>query len=213
MLIETIPIVRSTTTLIPFHEERMLRSAHQLGLSPLRWSKVWSAVQKHLSEAGIADSPQLFRCTIVYDNQVREVRTVPYSIRELSTLRLVDVPSDFDYHLKYADRSCFTPYGSQCCPHEEPLLVQGGLLTDTTYTNIVLEYPDGSYLTPEAPLLPGTRRAALIAEKKITPAPLTREDLQKCTRVHLINAMMGLSELTITDIKEKSSVDDEGILG
>lgn len=198
MLIETIPIHRGATTLIPLHEDRMHRSARLTGQHPTPWSTVWERVLEHLAREGLSESDQLIRCTIVYDNDVREIRTVPYSIRELTTLRVMNVPSDFDYNLKYADRSCFTPYISQCAPKEEPILVRDGLLTDTTYTNIVLEYPDGRLLTPEEPLLLGTQRAFLLNSGKIQTAHLTADDLYHCNRVHLINAMMPLDNLTIT---------------
>lgn len=199
MLIETIPILKGSTTHADLHEARMHRSALRLGVRPIPWTETWAKVEKHLTTTGQKTLDQVLRSTIVYDTEIREVRTVAYAIRDVVKLKLLEVPSDFDYSLKSADRSLFTPYSSQCQPGEEALLVRDGLLTDTTYTNIVVEYEDGRLLTPSTPLLEGTERASLISSHTIIPAPLTPDDLLRCRKVHLINAMMTLGALSVSD--------------
>lgn len=198
MLIETLPILRGSTPFPLLHAERMHRSACVMGWDPIPWSTVWQRVLEHLANEGLGTSAdQLLRCTIVYGEEVHEVRSVPYSIRPVHTLRVLTVPDDLDYSLKYADRSCFTAYSSQCQAGEEALLVQRGWLTDTTYTNVVLEMSDGRLLTPDTPLLEGTQRTRLISENRILPVPLTLHDLHLCRKVHLINTMMPIGALTI----------------
>lgn len=176
----------------------MHRSARQLGWRPLPWSEVSRQIMEHRQLRGLSTSDTLLRCTIVYDGEgIREVRTTPYSIRPITHLCPMEVPSSFDYTLKYADRSIFEPYTGRCSAGQEPLLIRDGLITDTTYTNVVLQMPDGSMLTPETPLLAGTRRAQLIEEGRIVEAPLGLRELKACLSVHLINAMMSLHDLEI----------------
>lgn len=102
-----------------------------------------------------------------------------------------------DYHLKFADRSPLDRLQALCRPGETALLTVGGLITDTTFTNIVCEDSSGALLTPATPLLHGTMRQHLLDSGLLRKADIRPEDLPGFTRIHLINAMNGLGDLTI----------------
>jgi para-aminobenzoate synthetase / 4-amino-4-deoxychorismate lyase len=67
-----------------------------------------------------------------------------------------------------------------------------GRLTETTIGNLVLEL-DGALVTPaeSAGLLPGTARAALLADGTVVEADLAVEDLGRASRVWMVNAVRG----------------------
>lgn len=69
------------------------------------------------------------------------------------------------------------------------LIVKNGLVTDTSFCN-VLFFNGKHWLTPEQPLLRGTRRAALLDQEQIRTAVIGVEDLHYFTKVRLINAMI-----------------------
>ena len=102
-----------------------------------------------------------------------------------------------DYHLKFADRSPFDRLQALCRPGETALLTVGDLITDTTFTNIVCEDSSGALLTPASPLLQGTMRQHLLDSGLLRKADIRPEDLPGFTRIHLINAMNGLGDLTV----------------
>ena len=67
-----------------------------------------------------------------------------------------------------------------------------GELTETTVANLVLEI-DGVAITPaeSSGLLPGTLRAELLANRRISEAIVTRKDLDRAGSVWLINSVRG----------------------
>ena len=146
------------------------------------------------------ESLELFRVTLYYNREeVLEVRSIPYHRRQIQRLRLHKLPEDFSYRYKYADRSFFLSVGQGLSSEEEVLFVRSdGSLTDTTYTNILLELPNGDLITPSQPLLRGTQLSRLLEQGKVQEqAGLTCEDLRRSRRVYLINAMMPLEEAII----------------
>ena len=148
------------------------------------------------------ESLELFRVTLYYNREeVLEVRSIPYHRRQIQRLRLCKLPEDFSYRYKYADRSFFLSVGQGLSSEEEVLFVRSdGSLTDTTYTNILLELPNGDLITPSQPLLKGTQLSRLLEQGKVQEqAGLTCEDLRRSRRVYLINAMMPLEKaITLT---------------
>ncbi|MBF2595455.1 aminotransferase class IV, partial [Listeria welshimeri] len=73
-----------------------------------------------------------------------------------------------------------------------------GELTEFINGNIVLGIK-GCLLTPQASsgLLPGTMRASLLAEKKISEKTLTKRDLFEAEFVWLINSVRGFVQVKI----------------
>ena len=136
---------------------------------------------------------QLYRLSYSYDRETLcELRCFAYAPRRLERLVLWELPEDFDYSYKYADRSFFEAVQAELQQGELPLFVRpDGSLSDTSYTNIVL-WTAAGYRPPERPLLEGTERRRLLEAGRISAAPLTLMDLSACRGVYLINAMMPL---------------------
>lgn len=76
-----------------------------------------------------------------------------------------------------------------------------GEITEGARANIFAEIK-GTLITPPlcAGVLPGTQRAALLAnpKRKTAEAPLTRADLKKATQLYICNSVMGLVAVTLT---------------
>ena len=71
--------------------------------------------------------------------------------------------------------------------------MKNGLITDTSYANIV--FWDGqNWLTPSTPLLAGTKRARLLHESKIKEAEIRVDDLIKYEKARIINALNDLDD-------------------
>jgi len=139
----------------------------------------------------------LWRCRVVYDDEIDSVSYHPYTPRKVSSIRLIE--ADIDYPYKYCDRSAIDELFAQRGDADEILIVKEGLLTDTSIANIAL-YIEGTWLTPAKPLLAGTTRARLIDEGALKTADLTPDDLKRAQKVALLNAMVGFLEVKLSII-------------
>ena len=138
-----------------------------------------------------------YRLTLEYSLAgLSTIRLVPYYKRTICTLRPIPLPNGFDYSYKYADRSFFERVKAELASDEEPLFVRpDGTITDTSYTNVLIETEAG-YLTPTRPLLKGTQREGLLRAGLIAEADdLTLSALRsKAKAILLINALLPLEE-------------------
>lgn len=183
--IETIRIEDGLPYLLPLHQERMIRTCNEMGF--------------HFSEIPCLTDlcpPELMRgmtkCRILYGKDgISDVSFSTYTPRKISSLRIVTAPADMDYHLKQADRSSLEALLMQKGEADEIIILQNGLLTDTSYTNLLIRI-GGELLTPRAPLLEGVQRRYLLQSGQIQPADLQIEDLKKAEEILLINAMLPL---------------------
>ena len=70
------------------------------------------------------------------------------------------------------------------------LLVRNGMITDTSYSNIVFRR-EGEWITPSFCLLKGTMRQYLLDNGKIREEQIAVKDLPRFEKFKLINAMIG----------------------
>ena len=133
----------------------------------------------------------LFKCRILYDNTIREIQILPHHPRPVSSLKLV-MDDSIDYRYKYADRSHLEKLLLQKGSCDDILIVKKGYITDTSFSNIVLQAPDGSWITPDTPLLNGTMRQFLLDGGKISEKSIMVQDLAAYSQARLINCMMDL---------------------
>lgn len=201
-LIETIRVQDGSISLLPLHLERMQTSLETLGLvdCPMMRLITSSRLSQELvnyvqSHSTIFPSPTL-KLRITYTHRgVQTCTLTAYNIRPVERLRLWHVSENFCYSLKRSDRANLDQAVQQA--GGEVILVRGGEITDTSYSNIVVRL-GGELLTPERPLLRGVMREHLLRSGQIRTARLTPEDLKQATEIHLINAMMPLDAEHIT---------------
>ena len=185
------------------HRERMFRTLREQGaeassafLQSLLSTSPWREVEAYLTGQQILPTTT-YRLTLEYNLAgLSAIRLVPYCKRTIRTLRPIPLPDGFEYSYKYADRSFFERVKAELASNEEPLFVRSdGTITDTSYTNVLIETESG-YLTPTRPLLKGTQREGLLRSGLIAEADdLTLSRLRaKAKAILLINALLPLEE-------------------
>jgi len=142
------------------------------------------------------------KCRITYGHQVADVTYEPYLMKDIASLRLVDI-GDYTYGHKYQDRSQLAAFYSQRQTSDDILMVKDGLITDSYYANVALR-KHSKWYTPKKPLLEGTMRAKLLAKGKIEVRDIYAKKLHTYERVRLFNAMIpfGKIEFETSSISE-----------
>jgi len=184
-LIETICYENGAFQRIPLHEERMKRSRQQLfGILDLL----------SLSCLSIPESlkDQKVKCRITYSFQIEDIAYEPYINKSIKSLKLVREDA-IDYSHKYKNRDSLTSLLGMRGVCDEILVVKNGMITDTSFSNIIF-LKKGTWYTPEYPLLPGTRRADYLQKNQIFPQVIKPEDLGQYEEARLINSMRSLED-------------------
>jgi 4-amino-4-deoxychorismate lyase len=137
----------------------------------------------------------LYKCRVVYRESIELVEFLPYFRREIRSLRIVH--ADIDYSCKYENRSELNMLFAQRGECDDILIIKNGLVTDTSSANIA--FTDGkAWFTPAEPLLYGTKRSRLIAEKKLIERDITAAKIKNFSHASIINAMIDPGEILIS---------------
>lgn len=138
---------------------------------------------------------QRTRCRVVYGKDIEDISYIPYSIRPVSSLKLVYC-DDIDYALKRADRSVLDSLFALRGEMDDILIVRNGKLTDTSIANIAL-WNGKEWHTPSCPLLKGTCRQSLLDHGLIREKDVTVDDLTLYSKIRLFNAMLPFGEIEL----------------
>ena len=142
------------------------------------------------------ESMDFYKARVVYGEQgVEAVEYAPYFIRNINSLQVV-ADDTITYGYKSTDRSRLNALVAQKGNRDDIIIVKHGLLTDTSFTNLAI-FDGKHWVTPRHPLLPGTKRAALLDKGMIQEADITLEDLRNANKVSLFNAMIEFGEREI----------------
>lgn len=192
--IETIRIEDGKIWNLSYHQKRLNRTMAHF------WPETNVVDLKNaLKDASLTEEETKAR--VVYDKDgVKDVSFAAYHPLNIHSLKLVTC-NDIDYEYKSADRSRLQKLKEQRGDCDEIIIVRNGLLTDTSYSNIAL-FDGKHWYTPKHPLLKGTMRQSLIDQGMIQEYDLLPEDLNRFSKVSLINAMMplGFLEVGIKDV-------------
>jgi 4-amino-4-deoxychorismate lyase len=134
----------------------------------------------------------LFKCRIEYGLSLSKPEFIPYSQKVIETLRLIEDHS-LAYSYKYTNRNPITNLLQQRQQCDDILIVQNGMITDTSYCNIIFEL-EGEWFTPHKPLFKGVQRQFLLDEGMIKSFPIKISDLHKFSHFRLVNAMIPWEE-------------------
>jgi 4-amino-4-deoxychorismate lyase len=136
------------------------------------------------------DRPQqgLYKCRMVYDDQTRAVEFLPYTPKQISSLRIVE-HDRISYEFKYRDRSTLDRLYALRRQCDDVLIVRKGLVTDTSYANIVFRRGD-RWFTPWSALLKGTMRANLLEQNRVEEEEIRVEEIGTFQTFKLINALL-----------------------
>ena len=140
--------------------------------------------------------PGHFRCRIEYGLNALSVEFIPYTLKGIRTLRLLEVPEGFDYRYKYADRKILEGLFENRNNSDDILMTRTGWITDTSIANVAFSKNDRWY-TPSFPLLAGTAWKRLISSGEIIPRPIHQDDLKYFDTCRIFNALIGFEEMEI----------------
>lgn len=124
---------------------------------------------------------------ITYGEKEKYWELTPYFFHPIRSLQLVE-DNHIDYSIKWENRTALDALFLARGNCDDVLIVKNGQLTDTSYGNIAL-LREGTWFTPQDPLLEGTARARLLDEKKIVSKSITLENLHTFERFKMINAL------------------------
>ncbi|HET9571806.1 MAG TPA: aminotransferase class IV family protein [Bacteroidales bacterium] len=132
----------------------------------------------------------VYKCRIVYDDEIVEVTFQPYIPKNIQTLKLV-IDDTAEYSFKFENRSMLQLLLSQKGEADDILIVRNGCITDTSFSNIA--FFDGMHwYTPDTYLLNGTCRQRLLAEHILRETRITLHNLANFEEIRPINAMLVL---------------------
>jgi len=181
-LFETIRITDGSPVNLDLHDLRLNRSRRKLyGLNDeLRLSDYIRVPDE--CRSGV------FRCRVIYGQEIVSTEFTPYVPAIVRTLRLVHADT-LVYDHKYLDRSGLTGLINRDIA-DDILIVRDDCATDTSYSNIA--FSDGKqWVTPDIPLLCGTMRERLLLDGVMKSKRITVDVLFQFTHFRLINAMLG----------------------
>jgi 4-amino-4-deoxychorismate lyase len=192
--LETICVRQRQLLNLPAHNERFNRTRLALwGLAqPL-------ALQEVIALPDWLHPDQTYKCRVTYGREIETIEFEEYHVRPVHSLQLLNADG-LDYTFKYADRQQLNALFAQRGTAHDVLLVQNGLLTDTTYANVAL-FDGQSWHTPARPLLAGTQRARLIETGVLIPADIRLEDLPQFQYIKLLNAMLDWEQTPVIPIR------------
>lgn len=135
----------------------------------------------------------LMKCRVVYSDAVLNVEFAPYSFRQVDRIAVVRDDA-IEYGFKHLDRSCFTDLQRKCGNGDEILIIKSGMVTDTSYSNVVFEDASGKFFTPSTALLHGLKRRRLLEQGRVGERAIREEDIRSYHKMYLINAMIDLED-------------------
>lgn len=187
--LETIAILNGEPLHLPYHIRRVAEN---------------SSIDLHYYISNLSlPKNELHKCSIIYDSKkILSSKIVKYTIRKILSFKLIH-HNEIDYSKKFANRSELEAMVAQKGSCDEILIVKNGVITDTSFSNIV--FKKGSrWITPKTPLLQGTCRARLIENGIIEVQDIATLDLKQCSHFMLINAMLDFDEQRASPIDEET---------
>jgi 4-amino-4-deoxychorismate lyase len=194
LLIESIRLENGVFNNLSYHARRMNQARLSLFTGVLEINLDQVLMKENFQTQG------LFKCKVVYDDKIKNIEYQPYTVKYITSLKLV-CDDSIDYSFKYQNRESINELFSKKELCDDVLIVKNGLVTDTSYANIVFK-SGNEWLTPKTPLLTGTMRESLLDARMIQEAEIEMSDIVKFESFKIINAMIGNSmpEVSIKNI-------------
>lgn len=182
LLIESIKVTNGQYQNLFYHEQRLNKSLRTLcGVTEYTdLEKVLSSYQP--------PGDGIYKCRIVYDENAMEVEFIPYQMKAIETLKVVE-HDRINYEFKYSDRKDFDRLFALRKGCDDILIVKRGMVTDSSYCNIIFR-KGNQWVTPWSPLLKGTQRQKLIDSSVIEEDEIRLKDVSSFNAWKLINAMI-----------------------
>ncbi len=131
-----------------------------------------------------------YKLKVFYSDKIHSSELQEYISKNISSLKLIE--SNIDYSYKWSDRSSIDRLYERRGECSDILIVKNGLITDTSYANIVLS-KNGTLFTPKSPLLKGTKREHLVTNGLLNEIDISPEELRDYDSYFIINSMLDMS--------------------
>lgn len=184
MFLETICILNGEVQNIEAHKKRMHETAAYFRFIAPKLPEFETLLTDGLREAKV-------KCRVCYHNDIISIEFERYFARSIKSLKLINMFPDYSF--KFSNRKAMNDllkYRNGC---DEILMVRDGLITDTSYSNVVFR-KDNKFFTPNFPLLNGTKRQKLLENKVIKEAEISVDTIKQYERVWLINALLDIED-------------------
>ncbi|NUQ24763.1 MAG: aminotransferase class IV [Saprospiraceae bacterium] len=185
-LLESIRLHNGHMPYLKWHLQRIYRSRKLL------WGLSDYFSPYPLLEAATAFPIGIYKVRLVYSDAIHEIDIIPYAIRPVLSLQLIDAGA-LVYDHKYADRSALLQLFQQRGEADDVLMYHQERITDSSYANVAF-YDGATWYTPSTPLLQGVQRSRFIAAGLLSPLDIKIQDIGQFQSVRLINAMMTWEE-------------------
>ncbi|MCK6617844.1 MAG: aminotransferase class IV [Cyclobacteriaceae bacterium] len=194
-LIESIRLENGVFHHLPYHQHRMDNTVQKLAGSQNQ------VILKTVIKKLVVPQNGIYKYRVVYTTDGEwQHELIPYKAMPIHSLKVMyDNAIKYDY--KYADRSKLDMLFNKRGRANDILIVKNGLVTDTSYNNVVF-YDGLRWITPAMPLLPGVMRAVLLDAGEIQEEELMLSHLNRFKKIKLINALVGFNgpEFPVTHI-------------
>ena len=186
-LLETIRFENGAFSRLDLHKQRMNHSRKEL-LNCSDEIDLERELEPHAYEAGLLKNDGVFKCRIIYAEEMETIDFTPYRVPAIESLKLV-ADDQITYDHKYLDRSHLDRLFRQKGSCDDIIIVRDGFVTDTWFANLL--FFDGmNWFTPENPLLQGTQRAHLLQSGRVKRSPITESEVRDFQKARLVNAMI-----------------------
>ena len=184
MFLETICILDGEVQNIEAHKKRMQETASYYRFVAPELPDIEALLTDGLRESKI-------KCRVCYHNDITSITFEKYIPRNIQSLKLINMFPDYAY--KFSDRKVMDDLLKLRDGCDEILIIRNGLVTDTSYSNVVFN-KDGEYFTPNFPLLNGTKRQKLINDRVIKEIEIGVDSIKEYEHVWLINALLDIED-------------------
>ena len=176
-LLETILSIEGVLQHLSYHEKRLQESYQALynQSSPFTLLTIKAPMG-------------IMKCRIIYDKDSFEVTFEAYTKHYKHHFHVLATSIDYEY--KYLNREYFSKTLAKYPAVEDIIFTKDNYITDTTIANIACLI-DGTWFTPEHPLLKGTTRQRLLDTNFLQRANITLKMLQNADSIALMNALTG----------------------
>ncbi len=183
---ETLRIEDKKVQNIPYHQERINTTFKVFypEFTPINLNEVAESFPPEKKKT---------KCKLSYNATFFTFECKTYEEKIHNAFKIINADG-FDYSFKFTKRDFFKDLKNKY-PDHELIFVQGGKVTDTTYSNLIFSSGD-KWFTPSSALLKGTQREKLLQENKIHELEIDQNELKDFKKFKLINAMLDIEHTT-----------------
>ena len=192
-LVESIKLKDGVIQNLEYHQMRMNRSMDELFPESPKINLERAITIPENCNSGI------FKVRVLYGNSVQKIEIEPYTFRTIQSLKVVHHDS-INYHLKYTDRQILQELLAQRENYDDIIIIKNGLVTDSFAANLLF-FDGETWVTPNSPLLKGTKRQLLIDQGFVFEKKIRVEDIRSYLKVGLINAMIEFEEMPVIAVE------------